>query len=173
MRKMGIAGAMAAMGMAITAACARPAAVPMAGGAAAMPADSIVLERTRCYGFCPAYRLVLARTGEVRFRSVWPEDTPPGEGTVAARDFDGLVAEAARAGFWSLPDEIQGSALCHAASTDSPSAIVAIYLPGRSKRVSDYHGCRDEAALAALRAFEDRIDSVAGSRRWIRTPATR
>ncbi|HSU15080.1 DUF6438 domain-containing protein [Longimicrobium sp.] len=169
MRKLGI---LAAMGMAAAAACTRPAAVPPAGGASAR-ADSIVLERTRCYGFCPAYRLVLARTGEVRFTSIWPADTPPGSGTVAVRDFDALVDEAGRIGFWSLPDEIQGSSLCPNASTDSPSTIVTLHAAGRFKRVNDYHGCREEPRLTGLRVLEARIDSVAGSRRWIVTPNTR
>jgi hypothetical protein len=38
------------------------------------------------------------------------------------------------------------------------------------KRVNDYHGCFNEK-LEPLRAFEARIDSVAGSSRWAR-PST-
>jgi hypothetical protein len=180
-RKTAIA-ALAAAGMGLAAACVRPGAAPATGAVAggvttsassAARADSIVLERTRCYGFCPAYRLVLARTGEVRFRSIWPENTPPGAGTVSAGDFAALVEEAGRIGFWSLPDQIQGSALCPNAYTDAPGATVIISASGRTKSVTDYLGCREGAALDGLRAFEARIDSVAGSKRWIVTPATR
>lgn len=178
MKRKTVIAALAAAGMGL-AACVRPPAAAPAGGPAAETAspaaraDSIVLERTRCYGFCPAYRLVLARTGEVRFRSIWPESTPPGAGTVSAGDFAALVEEAGRIGFWSLPGQIQGSALCPNAYTDAPGATVTISAPGRTKSVTDYLGCREGAALEPLRAFEARIDSVAGSRRWIVTPTTR
>src|SRR5712671_6957629 len=37
-------------------------------------ADSIVLERSACYGTCPAYRLRLSNTGEIRFESRNPGD---------------------------------------------------------------------------------------------------
>jgi hypothetical protein len=181
-RKMAIA-ALAAAGMGLAAACVRPAAAPATGAATGgavsetsspvARADSIVLERTRCYGFCPAYRLVLARTGEVRFRSIWPEDTPPGAGTITAGDFGALVEEAGRIGFWSLPDQILSSALCPNAYTDAPGATVTIVAPGRTKSVTDYLGCREDARLEPLRALEQRIDSVAGSKRWIVTPTTR
>lgn len=34
------------------------------------PVDSIVLQRTRCYGACPPYRLRLSRTGAIQFVSL-------------------------------------------------------------------------------------------------------
>lgn len=142
------------------------------GGEAPARADSVVLERTRCYGTCPAYRLSLARTGVVRFTSRWPADTPPGEGTVTVGAFDELVADAGRIGFWQLPDRIQGSSLCQVMMTDLPTATVTVFARGRSKAVEDYHGCHG-GPLEDLRRFEQRIDSVAGSRRWIRVPQMR
>ncbi|HEX6748886.1 MAG TPA: DUF6438 domain-containing protein [Longimicrobium sp.] len=163
-----IAAAAAAALLTLTA-CPRPAARP-AESTAQVRADSIVLERTRCYGTCPAYRLTLTRAGQVRFASVWPADTPPGAGTIAAADFASLVDEAARIGFWELPARIEGSRLCPTYATDLPSVYLTIHAGARTKRVDDYLGCM---GTPELRALEVRIDSVAGSRRWIRVPELR
>jgi len=158
----------AAAALLALAACTRPAARP--GGSAQVRADSIVLERTRCYGTCPAYRLSLTRTGQVRFVSVWPEDTPPGAGTIAPADFAALVDEAARIGFWELPARIEGSRFCPTYATDLPTATVTIHAGARTRSVIDYRGC---TGVPELRALESRIASVAGSRRWIRVPELR
>ena len=164
---------LAVLFLAAAAACRRGAGQAQAPGSEAPArADSIVLERTRCFGTCPAYRLSLARAGTVRFTSRWPADTPPGQGTVTAAAFDELVAQAGRIGFWQLPDRIQGSPLCRMMVTDLPTATVTLFARGRSKVVEDYHGCTG-GPLDELRRFEQRIDSVAGSRRWVRIPQIR
>jgi hypothetical protein len=140
---------------------------PSAGGASSTAADSIVLERTRCYGTCPAYRLSLARSGAIHFQSLNPGDSARvGTGTLAPGAFDALVAEAARIGFAGLPERISGSPLCGQQTTDSPSAYVTIFGGGGAKRVEDYHGCR--GVPPELRRFEVAIDSAAGSSRWVR-----
>jgi hypothetical protein len=131
------------------------------------PADSIVLERTRCYGTCPAYRLSLARSGAVRFRSLDPGDSarvaadtlPPGA-------FERLEKQAAQIGFDALPDRIMASRLCGGFATDHPGANVTIFRGACAKRVEDYLGCRP--GPEELRHFEEAIDSAAGSDRWVR-----
>ena len=68
--------------------CSKPAARPEqpATPSAAGATDSVVLERTRCYGTCPAYRLRVSRTGEVRFASRnLRDDQRVGVDTVEAR----------------------------------------------------------------------------------------
>ena len=143
-------------------------------------ADSIVLERTRCYGTCPAYRLSVAAAGQVAFTS-----RNPGDEGRSARDsttpgaFAGLVREAREIGFFALPDTIAADrTLCPAESTDSPTATVTVFARAGTKQVVDYRGCGGGAdpearrRVAALRALEARIDSVAGSSRWVR-PARR
>ena len=148
----------------------RPPGAPAGGAVPA--ADSIVLERTRCFGTCPAYRLSLARSGVVRFHSRNPGDEArEASGTVSPGAFEGLVQQAARLGFWSLPDQIAGSALCERQATDHPTATVTLFGRRGAKRVEDYLGCFD--APQELRRFETAIDSVAGSRQWVRPSAIR
>jgi uncharacterized protein DUF6438 len=129
--------------------------------------DSIVLERTFCFGTCPAYRLSLTRAGAVHFRSRNPGDSTAATDRVDPAQVAALAREAERIGFWSLPEVIRTDPrLCGAMATDHPGAIVTLYAAARTKRVDDYHGCRD--VPPALRRFEARIDSVASSERWVR-----
>ena len=143
-------------------------------------ADSIVLERTVCYGTCPAYRLRLSNRGEIRFDSHNPGD----EGrrvtdTVAAATLPALISRAKTVGFFDLPSEIAAdSVLCHNRATDHPTVIVTVFARAQTKRVEDYHGCFETVehetlpAITRLRAFEVEIDSALGSSRWVR-PANR
>jgi len=145
---------------------------PAVDEAAPPAADSIVLERTRCFGLCPAYRLSIARSGAVHFASRNPGDstravsTTPSPGAFAA-----LMQQAEALRFWNLPDQIAGSALCKQMATDHPGATTTIFDRGGFKRVDDYLGCFD--APQALRRFETAIDSAAGSARWVRPAAVR
>lgn len=159
-------------------ACA-PASGPAGAPSAGTTPDSIVLERTRCYGTCPAYRLSLTAAGAISFTS-----RNPGEEGRSASDrttpdaFRRLVRDAEAIGFATLPDTLENHPVfCPNPSTDSPTTTVSLFAAGRVKRVADYRGCaaRDEqsaARLEGLRALEARIDSTAGSGRWVR-PAGR
>lgn len=148
--------------------------MPAPDTAAPSSDDSLVLERTRCYGFCPAYQLTLDGSGEVRFQSRNPDDSTTGADRIDPAAFASLLAEAERIGFWTLPDDIQADAsLCGPAATDAPTVTITLRAEGRTKRVEHDHGCRGgDERLAALRRFENRVDRVAGSSRWVR-PATR
>jgi hypothetical protein len=142
--------------------------------------DSIVLERTLCYGTCPAYRLSLTRHGIVSFESRNPGDTARrGRDTVSAGTFALLAATADSLSFASLPDTVANSrALCPDKATDHPTATVTIFRGAQTKHVVDYRGCFAASdhtpvpVVGRLRRFEARIDSLAGSRRWVQ-PARR
>jgi len=152
----------------------RPA--PVTGAAV----DSIVLERTRCFGTCPAYRLRLTGAGGVAFESRNPGDAGrTAADSVPPAAVAELLREAEALGFFELPDVVaEDPRLCPNRATDHPSASVAIHRAQGVKRVEDYHGCfaaTDHSVvpvLARLRAFEGAIDAAARSERWIR-PARR
>lgn len=134
----------------------------------------ITLERTRCFGLCPAYRLTVDRGGNVSFASLNPSDSGRAEsGRVAPSVLDSLYARAVRIGFFALPDTLLGnSTFCWRYATDLPGATVTIDTNAGTKRVDDYHGCaantpEASATLSALRIFEAAIDTLTGSNRWI------
>jgi hypothetical protein len=143
-------------------------------------ADSIVLERTLCYGSCPAYRLSIRGDGLVRFVSRNPDDTTGMKtDSIAPAQVAWLVQEAERLGFFALPPVIENdSTLCPLRATDHPGATVTISRADSTYRVVDYLGCYSDHDLAVnqrvrqLRGLEIEIDSIAHSSRWVK-PATR
>lgn len=142
--------------------------------------DSLVLERTTCYGTCPAYRLRVTNTGEIRFESRNPGDQArTGVDTVAAGTLPFLISRAMAVGFFELPQEIvRDSVLCRNRATDHPTVVVTIFMTSTAKAVTDYHGCfetREHGVvprIERLRSFESEIDSVLQSSQWVR-PARR
>lgn len=136
--------------------------------------DSIVLERTACYGTCPAYRLRLSNAGEIRFESLSAGDKGRSAlDTVPSGLLLRLVSRANAIGFFELPPKIADSPLCPSAATDHSTVVVTVFSRKGTKRVEDYLGCRDRAEapavapVARLRAFEAEIDSVLRSSRWV------
>ena len=141
--------------------------------------DSIRLERTLCYGTCPAYRLQLDRGGRIRFTSLNPGDSGrSAQDSVSPEALLFLQREAERIGFFALPDDLVGTPFCADSATDHPTVTVTVFRREGVKRVVDYHGCFERSdhsvrpAVAQLRTFEGTIDGVAASFRWIR-PAKR
>ena len=131
-------------------------------------ADSVVLERTSCFGTCPAYRLRVSRSGSVLFESRnRAEEGRRESDNIAPEKFRWILTEALRIDFLALPDRIADEKrFCPARVTDLPTATVTIFLPDKVKRVEDYHGCF--WAPAGLRELESVIDTVASSSRWVR-----
>ena len=131
-------------------------------------ADSLTLERTGCFGSCPAYRLRVARAGDILFRSRNRNDTTRVEsGRIDSATAATVFQYADMMRFAELPDRIATEpAYCPNRWTDNPTATTTIFVGGRSKRVEDYYGCW--WAPEALRRLERLIDSVSGSSRWVR-----
>lgn len=136
-------------------------------------ADSIAIERSVCFGLCPAYRLTLQRNGAVHFVTTARRDTMQRVDTIAPRSVAWLASEAHRAGFYSLPrDVVSDRSLCPMPATDHPTVTVTIFRGDSTQSVIDYTGCYTghdltvAAPLVAMRRFENAIDSVTGSKRW-------
>ena len=141
--------------------------------------DSVVLERTPCYGTCPAYRLTILRGGALRFQS-----RNRGDDTIIVRDsvnplvLEVIAQRAASIGFANFPASIAADrALCSDSATDHPTIVL---FGSRSKRVEYYTGCyivccnhvADES-LQRLAQFASEIDTLTRSRRWVRPGRTR
>ena len=141
-----------------------------AAGSAVAPsatADSLLLERVAGFTRRPGYRVSVGRAGRVSFAWLAPGDSArPDSTTIPASDAAALIDAAAGAGVGTLPENIREHPdLCGPMATDHGTAVVTLFGPaGKTARVSDYLGCRD--AVPALRAYEARIDSVAGTSRW-------
>lgn len=142
---------------------------------AASGADSVVLQRSVCFGSCPAYRLRIAASGAVLFQ---PENPGGSSSTdsISVTAFQRLVAELDRAKFDSFPDVIQEDrVLCAAPATDHPSSTITVFRASAAKQVRDYTGCYaaegdtiSAARLVTLRKLDELVDSTARSARWVR-----
>lgn len=135
--------------------------------------DSITLERSPCFGTCPAYRLSLRRDGILVFVSRTRGDTI--RDSIAPSALVWLRDEAARRELTALPEVIvRDRSLCPSMRSDSPTATVTLYWPTRRHRIMDYLGCfagdnpLTPPRLSSLRRFEAAIDSVARTARRLR-----
>ena len=129
--------------------------------------DSVALERTSCFGTCPAYRLLLSSSGAVHFESRNARESGrTADDTLSNQDVSRVLGAVFDAGLLALPDKISESPLCGLSGTDSPTATIHLYLKDTVKVVEDYHGC--QSTPAGLRALQTLIDQVTGSHRWIR-----
>ena len=153
------------------------------GASAAATADSLVVERSPCFGTCPAYRARLTRDGDVRYEPRQPGRGPAVDTTVVTARVDpgtlaALLEGADSAGVFALPERVAADgALCAVALTDHSTVTVSRFAGGDVRRVEDDLGCRPASdtsdagrRLARLRAWEARVDSVIGAARWARRP---
>ena len=140
--------------------------------------DSVVLERTPCFGSCPAYRIRIGSSGEVTFVSRTPSlPVLTAVDTVVASAVDSLHSEALQSGFFSLPDTIQSSPYCAVLATDHPTITIGLF-GARTKQVAYYTGCYAQsdtlaARLQGLQQLAARIDSITCADRWIRPTGRR
>jgi hypothetical protein len=141
--------------------------------------DSLVLERTLCYGTCPAYRLSIRANGAVRFQSRNPGDTTSASDSLSPNVLIDLAKRATAIRLAAYPERVrEDRAMCEDFASDHPTVTVALFAAPRLVRIVDYQGCFHSAdhslnvPLTALRTFERSIDSALGSARWVR-PAQR
>jgi hypothetical protein len=130
----------------------------------------ITLERTPCFGSCPAYRLTIRGDGSVVYTGL--SDVAVEGVRIAQISQDRvreLVERFSDVDYFSLSDSYR----CPV--TDLPSAITSISIDGRSKTVDDYApGYESEgedcAAPEALVRLEEFIDEVTASTQWVEAP---
>jgi hypothetical protein len=126
--------------------------------AQAIPEDFVIkLERTACYGRCPAYSVSIDARGNVTYdgtrfvRIVGRQSDHIPVSRVAA-----LVETVDRIRFFDLEDKYRQLI------TDLPTTFVTVTRDGRSKRIEDYFG-----APRSLNDLERQIDDLAQTARWI------
>jgi uncharacterized protein DUF6438 len=154
---------------ALLAGCASRGGAPVAkspAGVTPPPALLVSLQRDRCFGSCPAYRLEIDTDGAVRFdaRAYLCTEGPeafrlPPE-TVAA-----LRAAIARSGFATTPEHCCD---CPIADTSDLTLTVADRAPPKTIVDSD---CAE--APTTVRDLAQAIEAIVGIERWIGTKEER
>jgi hypothetical protein len=122
----------------------------------------VSLQRGACFGKCPVYTVRVASDGRVDLSGVKVKAAPkisPG----AAR---GLACDMIRHGFFGLSSRYQ---MC---ATDHPTYVTTLVVDGRTHSVE--RNAANTMCPPAMRApgwlpaMEDRIDAVAGTRKYVR-----
>jgi hypothetical protein len=144
-----------------------------AGRCAAAPppsGSSIILQRERCYGFCPEYTLEIGADGMVSYNGrAYVRVHGTRIKRIAKDDAEAIFALAECGGFWSMDSDYS------VPITDNPTAIVTLQVGGRHKVVRDYPPCHtgtwgtDAAAPPpSLCAVEQAIDEAADVDAWVK-----
>ena len=132
-----------------------------------IPKDlKITLERTECFGFCPAYKLTIIADGSVVFegrRFVKQEGVTIS--SVSPERLKQLMAEFDRVNFFSLEDDYSEIRL--SCPTDQPSAITSIRINGKSKTINHYLGCLEPKVPKGLTELENKIDEIVNTAQWL------
>jgi len=136
-------------------ACATDAALPDAGPA------TITLTRTVCFGFCPAYTVVITSDGHVTYTGRnFVNVTGEQHATISQEAVQGLLRRFDAAHFDSLNDAYRANV------TDLPTYTIVIERNGGRKTVLDYGGL-SAGMPQAVRELQDEIDRVAGTSHWV------
>jgi len=119
---------------------------------------TITLQRTTCFGTCPAYTVTIADNGTVTYTGgdharvqgsqTWKIDPS------AVR---ALAKEMQDAGYFDLQDEYR------AMMTDHPTTYTSLTVGSRTKKIKNY-----VAGPPRLKEMEERIDEVAGTKKYVR-----
>ncbi len=117
----------------------------------------ITLERTVCFGTCPAYFLRIKGDGSVFYEGRdFVKVKGEVESTISREDLKKLVDAFYEIDYFSLEDEYTANV------TDLPTTITSISIGDRSKRVVNYYGAPEK-----LIQLEKLIDSLTNSAHWI------
>lgn len=119
--------------------------------------DYVQLQRTGCYGPCPAYRVRISGSGAVE----WDGDTDvevTGQraATIPSADAILLIQAFRSQGFWSLCSRYWRNV------SDNPTHTTIVSIGADKKQVINYA----RGAPAWLTDLEDQVDSLADTHRW-------
>jgi len=139
-----------------------------------IPTDTtITLERTICFGTCPAYKLTISADGAVVFTG---DEYVRVKGIVHSNinkdQLKQLISEFTKTQYFSLKDSyISEEDGCPEVWTDSPTITTSIRINGQYKSIVHYLGCQENNGESVfpkeLTDLEDKIDEIIGTRKWI------
>lgn len=121
----------------------------------------VTLERTPCFGTCPAYTVQLFANGDVSYYGAhFVKDTGAATGHATTSSILELQNTCQSSGFFTM-----NSIYDDVGVTDCPWMYTTVTLNGTTKLIRDY-ACASSAP-AALRSYEKLIDSLLNTKQWV------
>ncbi len=120
----------------------------------------ITLERSGCYGTCPAYKITVSTKGLFFDGYQYVAVKGKRSDTVIPADVRKLAQRFVDANFYSMDDRYI------APITDNPGYTLTISIDGVSKQVVDYVG-QEVGMPAVIKDLEQAVDAFADTKRWI------
>jgi len=137
-----------------------------------IPKDLLItLERTVCYGRCPAYKLSIKSDGAVLFEGIdFTKVKGKAEDKISSEKVSQLIKAFENADFYNLNGKYDNQN-CYQ-WTDNPSATTSIQIDGKAKSIAHYQGCREgndnfKKELSKLTELENKIDEIVETKRWV------
>jgi uncharacterized protein DUF6438 len=119
----------------------------------------VVLDRTMCFGSCPAYTLTIEASGKVTFEGRYhTKVTGTVNSMIDNAKLTELATEIKKADFFSLDDSYSRDV------TDNPYYRLSVTMNGQSKQVMSY-----ATRPRRLEILMDRVDQIVGADQWIRS----
>jgi len=126
----------------------------------------VALERERCFGACPAYRLEIDTDGAVRYEGRWNVCKDGASGRLSREKLAELRATIARSGFATTPVHC-----CDCPTADTGGLTLTVAEPAPPKTIVDAELC--EGAPTTVRDLAQAIDAIVDIERWIGTDEDR
>ena len=135
--------------------------------------EALIFERSECFGKCPSFRMTLFASGDyiwegrkyVSRLGVHRGQLPPETFSRALKQLE--AARYKQFNDYYIHGQSQG---CREDWTDSPSVQLLVQLPGSTKRIHHYLGCRGFAREAELVELENQLDKLLSVEGWIGAP---
>src|SRR6185437_736293 len=122
----------------------------------------IKLERTACFGTCPAYSVEVSGDGTVRYQgNYFVAVTGKHTGSIRVEAVRSLYDAFVRANFFWTLDEYRANI------TDLPDTRISISFDGRTKGVIDYAG-QSVGMPNEIYDLEKAIDTAAETKKWVK-----
>jgi Domain of unknown function (DUF6438) len=125
---------------------------------------TIHLERTACYGTCPAYSVTIHGDGRVEYAgSGHVKETGAREGRIELDKIRELLSQFSKAKFWDVAEDYSRDK-CGRYCTDMATAVTEVTAKGATHKVKHYYGCGN--APRSLFELESSVDKTADSEQW-------
>jgi hypothetical protein len=131
----------------------------------AIDTDQITLERSECFGSCPAYSITISADGTVSYQGdSFVRVHGAASHSIGTIGVQALAQRLDAAGYWSLTVPTQAE--CPEGwATDLPTVTTSWTRDGTTHTLQDYHG--NPCAPEILPSLEDMIDRYANTAEWV------